>query len=966
MTLSAVPTEYLRIVPADPQFPLPPIFANLRLVEDPQAPPPEVQIITVPAPAIPTLLALPGGYAQYPGSLFPGQVDVIREQPHPQLPDAVMALETYVLGGGIWTQPLPPITSNNNITLTAPAAFIGNGAVPPGGAAGYVLTKNTATSYDYVWAPAAGGGGGITLPLGQNLTFSPDNTYDVGSAPSNRPRDLNLARNAVVGQNLNVTGTTTLAALTSQAASVTSLTASSTATITGLLTANGGVQGTLNTASQPNVDHNSLLNLPTGNPHPQYLTQTTADTRYVLLGGSVMTGFLTLNANPTLNLQAAPKQYVDTTVAAYLPLAGGTLTGPLTLSADPTANLQAATKQYVDAHGVSFPLYAPNGTSSAPSYSFAADHTLGVYSTGAGLLGLSGAVAIGPNATPNAIFQLLSRSATADTTTYPLVLRDGNGTNLMWVRGDGAGYFLGNFNFAGTATGNGTVPPGGTVNQVLAKSAGTDYSLQWSTPPPPASAPILVYEAQAQSGTTLSLPFTPPLNGVTNVSVNGQVLMQTRDWTITGSSLTFTTALTADDVHVEYVAAASFTNANYAVHYEATLSPGTTQINLPSTPVGTPLLSRGGVVQYQSAGHYSISTATITLAQPIISTEDGRVSCDYFVAGGGASDAGSVNGQQATPATNPQPNKLVATDSTGKLPASIVPAIANLLVNGGFEVWQRGNGPFTGAGGGFHADRWQIYMQGTDTISVTKDTAASDIAMGSNTAAACAFTLGNGGGVSSIYQVLMINEQGLQGRTVSASVRVYTSFANAVRIDLQRNDGTQVFSSYHSGNGQYQTLSVTMTNVPTNATSVVLHVYFSASGTHHIDNAMLVVGSTPADYQPLHPADDLARCLRYYEQLGSSYFDAIGAGVATATTQVLIVGAFKAQKAVSPTVTQAAGGWQVFTNGSWANPSAATTAGITVRSALLQLTPAQNATVNQAAVGTGSGSGIAVIAEANP
>lgn len=31
-----------------------------------------------------------------------------------------------------------------------------------------------------------------------------------------------------------------------------------------------------------------------------------------------------------------------------LPLAGGTMTGPLTLAADPTANLQAATKQYVD------------------------------------------------------------------------------------------------------------------------------------------------------------------------------------------------------------------------------------------------------------------------------------------------------------------------------------------------------------------------------------------------------------------------------------------------------------------------------------------------------------------------------------------------------------------------------------------------------------------------------------------
>lgn len=32
----------------------------------------------------------------------------------------------------------------------------------------------------------------------------------------------------------------------------------------------------------------------------------------------------------------------------YLPLSGGTMTGALTLSGDPTANLHAATKQYVD------------------------------------------------------------------------------------------------------------------------------------------------------------------------------------------------------------------------------------------------------------------------------------------------------------------------------------------------------------------------------------------------------------------------------------------------------------------------------------------------------------------------------------------------------------------------------------------------------------------------------------------
>ena len=41
-------------------------------------------------------------------------------------------------------------------------------------------------------------------------------------------------------------------------------------------------------------------------------------------------------------------QSANTTANAALPKSGGTMTGPLTLKADPTGNLQAATKQYVD------------------------------------------------------------------------------------------------------------------------------------------------------------------------------------------------------------------------------------------------------------------------------------------------------------------------------------------------------------------------------------------------------------------------------------------------------------------------------------------------------------------------------------------------------------------------------------------------------------------------------------------
>lgn len=69
---------------------------------------------------------------------------------------------------------------------------------------------------------------------------------------------------------------------------------------------------------------------------------------------------------PTTSTHATTKTYVDTSISSYvsgqglltsataastyLPLAGGTVTGAITLPANPTNNLHAATKQYVDSN----------------------------------------------------------------------------------------------------------------------------------------------------------------------------------------------------------------------------------------------------------------------------------------------------------------------------------------------------------------------------------------------------------------------------------------------------------------------------------------------------------------------------------------------------------------------------------------------------------------------------------------
>jgi hypothetical protein len=186
----------------------------------------------------------------------------------------------------------------------------------------------------------------------------------------------------------------------------------------------------------------------------------------------------------------------------------------------------------------------------------------------------------------------------------------------------------------------------------------------------------------------------------------------------------------------------------------------------------------------------------------------------------------------------------------------------NQMVNGGFEIWQRGNGPFTGA---YSADRYYVGVAGTDTVSVTRNTATVDA--GSKVSMQVAYTRVIGG--SNIYQQLMATDgHQLGGRTLSASVRVRAGVAGHCYL-LFTATGTGVVgvqSAFHPGGNTWQTLTCPALFVPTDFTYVLFEIVFSQTDTLYFDNAMIVMGNQPADYVPLPPADDLARCLRYYQQ----------------------------------------------------------------------------------------------------
>jgi len=204
---------------------------------------------------------------------------------------------------------------------------------------------------------------------------------------------------------------------------------------------------------------------------------------------------------------------------------------------------------------------------------------------------------------------------------------------------------------------------------------------------------------------------------------------------------------------------------------------------------------------------------------------------------------------------------------------------------------------------------------------------------------------------------------------MSFSVRVRTT-AVGVRPWLLIN-GVVTYGTAHSGNGAYQTLTVTGTPLVADSNGF-FGVDFTpgTSGTAYLDNAMLVVGSQPANYVPQHPADDLAQCLRYYEVLLSNVSNE---AVSTAQIYNATSGNFPlrytALKPVTPTVTVTGFGGMGFqgSSGGLLGATSVTNTSASPRSAFMTLTVASGlGAAGTAAIVIANGSGNQIAVEANP
>ena len=130
--------------------------------------------------------------------------------------------------------------------------------------------------------------------------------------------------------------------------------------------------------------------------------------------------------------------------------------------------------------------------------------------------------------------------------------------------------------------------------------------------------------------------------------------------------------------------------------------------------------------------------------------------------------AGKGHSINTTPANASITNAMLASDV----------ARANLLTDGAFEIWQRGNGPFT-TNGAYTADRWLISLGSGSTMSVARQGSGNP-----DTLYAAALTYTHGAAVSSLQQDFKGDDAVQLRKTLSLSMRVWANTANMARIGI--------------------------------------------------------------------------------------------------------------------------------------------------------------------------------------
>ena len=223
----------------------------------------------------------------------------------------------------------------------------------------------------------------------------------------------------------------------------------------------------------------------------------------------------------------------------------------------------------------------------------------------------------------------------------------------------------------------------------------------------------------------------------------------------------------------------------------------------------------------------------------------------------------------------------------------------NILINGGFDVWQRG--AYTSATGAagvtYYADRFfTLISVVTATIQNTTNSAKV-----SATSSATGYI-----GLSQKVEDKVYNT--LKGKTVTLSAKVTSNKSNA-RLRSFNGSAWADSATSHSGNGTEETLTHTFTVSSSPSNLIIQLITYDggdvalASGDYiEVTGVQLEVGSVATDFEHRSYGEELALCQRYFERKTYASSTVITMGQAYASGNCAAPLDF-IQKRVTPSIT---------------------------------------------------------------
>jgi hypothetical protein len=198
----------------------------------------------------------------------------------------------------------------------------------------------------------------------------------------------------------------------------------------------------------------------------------------------------------------------------------------------------------------------------------------------------------------------------------------------------------------------------------------------------------------------------------------------------------------------------------------------------------------------------------------------------------------------------------------------------NLIINGDFRVSQRGD--YTSATSATHN---QLYLDHW-TVRLTNVTANILHILGTNSAPGYPYKDSNSlrltatNSATGVMRHLQRVEGFLSGRTLTISAWVKSNSPNARVFSYQHNGGTRVSSKPHSGNGQWEYLTLTTINDANAANQLYFDIALATetftniaitSGEYvEISEVQMEVGNVATPFEYRLYGEELALCQRYY------------------------------------------------------------------------------------------------------